>query len=55
MVELTFREINILLDILDSTRIDSILGDNHFCQDELGLIMAKLGRDDMKSVYIDDE
>lgn len=49
---LTKNEKEILLNILDSERIDSINGDNKLDQDELGLIMAKLGREDMKDIYL---
>lgn len=50
-VNLEESEVNILLEILDSTRIDAILEEIDLCQDELGVIMAKLGREDMKGVY----
>jgi hypothetical protein len=51
MVDLSKREVDLLLDILDSMRIDAILEENDLCQDELGIIMAKLGREDMRCIY----
>jgi hypothetical protein len=53
MKELTKKEIQTSLNILDSARIDAALGDNDMDQDELGTIMAKLGREDMAKIYLD--
>lgn len=53
--ELTQTEKEILLDLLDSARIEALLEENKFDPDDLGLLMAKLGRKDMIDVYLDDK
>lgn len=55
MIKLTDSEKEILLKLLDSERIDAIVGDSNFDQDDLGMIMAKFGREDMKEVYLSEE
>ena len=50
-IELNKKEIKLLLEILDSLRVDSIVGDNNLDQDELGSLMAKLGDESMKFIY----
>lgn len=54
-MELTKQEKRLLLDILDSIRIDAILEQNNMNHDEIGLIMAKLGDKMMKKLYIKKE
>lgn len=51
-VKLTKIEVDILLDLLRVARVDAILEDNNYDQDELGLLMAKLGEPDMVDVYL---
>lgn len=41
-----------LIGLIDTLRIDAILGSSeHFDQDELGKILAILGRKDMQEIY----
>lgn len=49
--QLTREETKILLNILDTERLDAILGDSGYNQDEIGLIMAKLGDKEMKDIH----
>ena len=52
-VKLTQQEADTLLDLLRIARVDSILDDNTYDQDELGLLMAKLGESDMIEIYLE--
>lgn len=52
-VKLTQQEADTLLDLLRAARVDSILDDNTYDQDELGLLMAKLGESDMIEIYLE--
>jgi hypothetical protein len=50
-IELDKSEVDLLLRILDTSRVDSIVGDNNLDQDDIGRIMAKLGDESMKILY----
>lgn len=52
-VKLTQMEVDILLDLLRQARVDAILYENFYDQDDLGLIMAKLGEPDMIDIYLE--
>lgn len=49
---ITDNEKKVLLDVLDTVRLDAILEENKFDQDEIGLIMAKLGDKEMESIHL---
>jgi hypothetical protein len=51
-MEFTEREKDLMIGILESLRIDSILNENDLCQDELGMILSKLGSKEYTEVYL---
>lgn len=44
--------LDIILGFLETTRLDSILGETKYDQDEIGLIMAKLGDKEMIDIHL---
>lgn len=54
-MNLTKKEKDLIVGILESLRIDSINEENNLCQDELGLILAKLGVKEYTKIYLQKE
>lgn len=51
-MNLNKQEIDLIMQILENCRVDAILEENELDVDELGIIMAKLGNENYKELYL---